>query len=145
MFRTVSALISVTLFMMAASIARADPVADFYRGKQIRIVIGYGTGGAYDAMARLLGQYLPNYMPGHPAVIVENMPGAGSLAAANYLYNIAPEDGTVIGTFSRDMPVLAVLGIDPNVRFDPRRFAWLGSPSSYANDAYLLWTFGRAN
>lgn len=125
--------------LVAGNASSAATVADFYRGKQIRVIAGSGIGGAYDAMARLLSRYLGQYVPGNPAVIVENMPGASGLTAANYIFNTAPKDGTVIGTFSRDIPTLAVLGLNSNVRFDPREFIWLGSPSSYANDGYLLW------
>ena len=79
-----------------------------------------------------------SYIPGNPSIIVQNMPGAGSLRAVNYLYNVAPKDGTVIGTFARDMPLLGLLGTQSRVQFDPRKFTWLGSSSSFANDAYLL-------
>src|SRR5215471_17126745 len=72
-------------------------VEDFYRGKQINLIVGYGPGGGYDKAARLLARYLPRFLPGNPAVVVQNMPGAGSLRAANYLYSVAPRDGTTIG------------------------------------------------
>ncbi|MDB5508982.1 MAG: hypothetical protein JWL93_1451 [Hyphomicrobiales bacterium] len=118
--------------------ARADAVADFYKGKNLIVVVGYGPGGGYDVYARLLARYLGKHIPGHPNVVVQNMPGAGSLRAANYLYVTAPRDGTVIGTFARNMPLLGILGGNSNVQFDPRKFTWLGSPSSAENDAYLL-------
>ena len=73
-----------------------------------------------------------------PTIVVQNMPGAGSLRAANYLYSVAPKDGTVFGTFARNMPLLGLLKTNQNVQFDPRKFTWLGSSSSFANDAYLL-------
>jgi tripartite-type tricarboxylate transporter receptor subunit TctC len=117
--------------------ASADALVDFYRGKQINLVVGYGTGGGYDVYARLLARYLGRYMPGNPDVIVQNMPGAASLRAVNYLFNAAPRDGTVIGTFARDMPLLGLMG-HPNARFDPRALTWLGSSSSYRDDAYLM-------
>src|SRR5215510_4723011 len=119
--------------------ARAADVADFYRGKQINLVVGYGPGGGYDVYARLVARHLGRHVPGNPAVVVQNMPGAGSLRAVNYLANTAPRDGSVIATFSRDMPLLGILG-NPNVRFDARTFTWLGSSSSYGNDSYLLFT-----
>ncbi|HEX2725252.1 MAG TPA: tripartite tricarboxylate transporter substrate-binding protein [Beijerinckiaceae bacterium] len=118
--------------------ARADGVADFYKGKQINLVVGYGPGGGYDVYARIVARHLTRQIPGNPTVVVQNMPGAGSLRAANYLYNAAPKDGTVIGTFARNMALLGVLGSNANVQFDPRKFTWLGSSSSYENDAYLL-------
>jgi tripartite-type tricarboxylate transporter receptor subunit TctC len=123
---------------LAISGAYADPVADFYRGKQVRLIVGYGPGGGYDVYARLLARHLGNYIPGKPTVVVQNMPGAGSLRAANHVYTTAPKDGTVIGMFARDMPLLAIVGNNPNVQFDARKFTWLGSSSSYGNDAYLL-------
>ncbi|MGE3245113.1 MAG: Bug family tripartite tricarboxylate transporter substrate binding protein [Beijerinckiaceae bacterium] len=121
----------------AATPAWAD-VAGFYKGKQFVIVVGYATGGGYDAYARLVSRHIGDHIPGKPNVIVQNMPGAGSLRAANYLYSAAPKDGTVIGTFSRNMPLMGVLGGNKNVQFDPRKFVWLGSPSSAENDAYML-------
>jgi tripartite-type tricarboxylate transporter receptor subunit TctC len=123
---------------VAAAAARADEVADFYRGKQVTLYVGFSPGGGYDAYARLLARHLGKYIPGNPIVVVQNMPGAGSLRAANYIYSVAPKDGTAFGLFARDMVVIALLGGDANVQFDPRRFTWLGSSSSYANDAYFL-------
>jgi tripartite-type tricarboxylate transporter receptor subunit TctC len=119
--------------------ARAqNAVADFYRGKQITLNVGYGPGGGYDQTARLLGRYLGKYIPGNPDIVVQNMPGAGSMRAANYTYVNAPKDGTAIALIARDMPLLGLLGADPNVQFDVHKFGWLGSSSSYANDAYVL-------
>ena len=120
------------------SAARADAVGDFYRGKSIQLVLGYGPGGGYDVYARVVARYLGKYLPGNPAVVVVNMPGAGSLRATNFLYTSAPKDGLTIGAFARDMPLMGILGGNPNVQFDPRKFTWLGSASSSANDAYLL-------
>jgi tripartite-type tricarboxylate transporter receptor subunit TctC len=130
---------ALVMLVMAPAKGRADALTEFYRGKQISVVVGYGTGGGYDVYARLIARTLGKYMPGNPGVIVQNMPGAASLRAVNYLYNTAPRDGTVVGTFARDMPLLSIMG-SPNVRFDPLRLTWLGSSSSYANDAYLLLT-----
>jgi tripartite-type tricarboxylate transporter receptor subunit TctC len=102
------------------------------------VLVGNGTGGGYDVYARLLARHLGQYIPGNPTVVTQNMPGAGGLRAVNYLYNTAPKDGTAIAIFSRDMPLIGIFGQNPNIRFDPRRFTWLGSSSSYANDAYFL-------
>ena len=122
----------------AVTAARADEVADFYRGKQITLYVGFSPGGGYDAYARLLARHLGKYIPGNPIVVVQNMPGAGSLRAANYIYSVAPKDGTAFGLFARDMVTIALLGGDANVQFDPRKFTWLGSSSSFADDAYVL-------
>src|SRR5438094_8259569 len=124
--------------LMAASQARADTVADFYRGKQVNLIVGYGPGGGYDVYARLLGRHLGRHIPGEPAVVVQNMPGAGSLRAVNFLYNVAMPDGTVLAHFSRNMPLIGLLGSNANAQFDPRRLVWLGSSSSCANGAYIL-------
>ena len=97
-------LLGLALLVSSFSVARADQVADFYRGKQIQIVVGYGAGGGYDLYARLIGRHLGRHIPGQPGMIVQNMPGAGSLRAANYIYSAAPKDGTAVATFSRTMP-----------------------------------------
>jgi len=119
--------------------ASAQSLEAFYKNNPVRIIVGYDNGGGYDVYARILARYIGRHMPGNPNVIVQNMPGAGSLVATNYIYNIAPKDGTVFGTFARNMPVLAVLGDNKNVKFDVRKFTWLGSSSSYEEDAYILW------
>jgi len=129
----------IPALMLPAPWARADDVADYYRGKQINLVVGYGPGGGYDIYGRLIARHLGRYVPGNPAVVVQNMPGAGSLRSVNYLANAAPKDGTIIATFARDMPLIGILG-NPNARFDASKFTWLGSSSSYGNDAYLLFT-----
>ena len=122
----------------AAVPAHADAVADFYKGKQINLIVGYGPGGGYDIYARLLARHFGRFVPGSPNVIVQNMPGAGSLRAVNYLYNVAPKDGSAIAMFSRNMPLIGLLGSNSNVQFNPRKLTWLGSTSSFVNDAYIL-------
>ena len=82
---------------------RADEVADFYKGKTIQVVVGYGAGGGYDLYARMVARHMGKHLPGNPAMVVQNMPGAGSLRAANYLYEVAPKDGTVFGIFARNI------------------------------------------
>jgi tripartite-type tricarboxylate transporter receptor subunit TctC len=134
------AALAVALLAGGGTGARADAVADFYKGKVVNLVVGYGSGGGYDVYARLVATHLGRHIPGNPTVVVQNMPGAGSLRSVNYLYNNAPKDGTTLGIFARDMPLLGLIGDNPNVRFDPRKLTWLGSSSSYANDAYLLMT-----
>jgi hypothetical protein len=134
-FPIVAALIALTF---GAAPAAADPVADFYKGKRITLVVSYGTGGGYDVYGRMLARYMSKYIPGNPSIIVQNMPGAGSLRGANFLYNVAPKDGTTFGIFARNMPLLGLIKTVQNVQFDPTKFTWLGSSSSYAHDAYLL-------
>jgi tripartite-type tricarboxylate transporter receptor subunit TctC len=130
--------IVLTLLAVSAPQLRAETVDEFYRAKRINLIVGYGPGGGYDVFARLLARHLGRYVPGNPQILVQNMPGAGSLIAANYLYSVAPKDGTAIGLFARDMPLLGLLGNSANVQFDPRKFQWLGSSSSFADDAYVM-------
>ena len=122
-----------------AQSARAqDAVADFYRGTQVNLIVGYGPGGGYDTAARLLARHLGRYIPGNPSIVAQNMPGAGSMRAANYLFGIAPKDGTTFALFGSDMALIGLIGNNPSVAFDPHKFTWLGSSSSFAGDAYVL-------
>jgi tripartite-type tricarboxylate transporter receptor subunit TctC len=134
----------IGLFALAITAAHtaayADAVEDFYKGKRITMIVGYGTGGGYDVYARVLARHMSKHIPGHPAIIIQNMPGAGSIRATNYLYNIAAKDGTVFGTFARNMAMIGLLKTNQNVQFDPAKFTWLGSSTSFENDAYLLLT-----
>jgi tripartite-type tricarboxylate transporter receptor subunit TctC len=107
-------------------VSRADDVQSFYAGRTISIVIGTSAGGGYDLYARVLAKYLGRHIPGNPTVVPQNMPGAGTLRAMMYLYAVAPKDGTVIGTFSRSMPLAPVLGL-PGANFDATKLTWLGS------------------
>jgi tripartite-type tricarboxylate transporter receptor subunit TctC len=107
--------------------AQAQSVADFYRGRNVTLVIGFSVGGGYDLYARLLARHLGRHIPGTPNIVPQNREGAGSERAVLYLYNAAPKDGTVIGTFSRSMAVAPLLAGAP---FDATRLSWLGSISS---------------
>jgi tripartite-type tricarboxylate transporter receptor subunit TctC len=110
-----------------ASPAQAQAPEEFYKGKQIRFVVGTASGQDYDLWARLIARHMPRYIPGNPSIIVENMPGAGHILATNHLFDVAARDGTVLGMVSRNMPDAAIMSL-PNVRFEPGRFAWIGSP-----------------
>jgi tripartite-type tricarboxylate transporter receptor subunit TctC len=125
----------VSLACLAAP-AFADDVADFYRGKQISLVIGYGPGGGYDLYARLLGRFMGAHIPGNPTIVPQNMPGAGSRSAANWLTMIAPKDGTVIACLSQATPTDQVLD-QPGVRFDARKFSWIGNLSVVNNILFV--------
>lgn len=105
--------------------AQASP----FEGKTITIVVGFKTGGGYDRTARILARHLPKHIPGKPTVIVQNMPGANSIIAANHVYNVAKPDGLTIGTFNRNL-VLAQLTNVSGVKYDMRKFAWIGSAAS---------------
>ena len=133
-----TALAVTGLSLTLAVQVHADPVSDFYKMKNVTLVVGYGTGGGYDVYGRIVARYIRKHIPGNPPVVVQNMPGAGSLLTANYLYDTAPKDGTVFGIFAREMPLMAILGYNPNVRFDPRKFTWLGTVSSSEEDPTLF-------
>jgi tripartite-type tricarboxylate transporter receptor subunit TctC len=111
---------------VASTAASADPIADFYRGKTITILIGVGAGGEYDLQARLVGKYLSRYIPGNPTVVEQNMTGASGLKMINYLAGVAPHDGTYIGMVQNGLPALQVVGLD-GVQFDAAKFNWLGA------------------
>ena len=112
---------------MAATPLSAQSLADFYKGKQIRMVVGTEAGQDYDTWARLVARHMRQYLPGNPVFVVENMPGAGSLIAANHLYNKAAQDGTTLGMVSRNIPNYALMR-QPNANYDPLKFNWIGSP-----------------
>jgi tripartite-type tricarboxylate transporter receptor subunit TctC len=117
-------IVSALALVVVAGLAWAAGVEDFYKGRNVTLVIGYSVGGGYDAYARLLGRYFGKHIPGNPAIVPEQMTGAGSLRSANFIYSVAAKDGSVFGTFSRSM------GISPLVdkaEFDSRKFTWLGS------------------
>lgn len=105
----------------------AQPIEDFYKSRQIKIIFGTGAGQDYDLWARLIGRHMVRYIPGGPTIIVENMPGGGHLTATNHLYNVAAKDGSILGVVSRHITDSAILKV-PAVRYDPSKFNWLGSP-----------------
>jgi tripartite-type tricarboxylate transporter receptor subunit TctC len=112
--------------VLAPTTAAPQAVSDFYRGKQVRVLIGYSAGGGYDTYARLLARHLGKHIPGNPTVVPQNMPGAGSLTLTNFLYNVAPKDGTVLGTIARGMAMEPLLGGE-GTQFDATEFSWIGS------------------
>src|SRR5207247_5549303 len=115
----------------------AQSVEQFYKGRTITMLVGTSPGGINDISARLVARHFGRFVPGNPSMVVQNNPGAGGLVTANRLYNNVEKDGTVLAKFERAVPQLAIQG-DPNAQFDPMKFLWLGSLSSYADDAYLL-------
>ncbi len=117
--------------------AQAQSVADFYRGKNLNLIVGYSAGGGYDTYSRILARHLGKHIPGNPSIVVQNMPGAGSLKFANYLYNVAPKDGATIGTFSRGMAMEPLIG-GTNVQFDATKFTWLGSGTNETS-VFVAW------
>jgi len=102
---------------------------DFYRNNsQITVYVGFGPGSGYDQWTRTVARHMSRHLAGTPNMIIKNMPGAGSLVAANYVYNVAPKDGTALGAFSRNLPAQALIG-RKGVKYDPRKFGWIGSPT----------------
>jgi tripartite-type tricarboxylate transporter receptor subunit TctC len=132
-----AALLLTGCYGINSAIAQSS-VEEFYRGRQVNLVVGYGPGGGYDITARLLARHIGKYIPGDPSIVVQNMPGAGSMRAVNYLYGVAPKDGGTFGLFGSDMALIALIGANPSVQFDPRKLTWLGSSSSFADDAFIL-------
>src|SRR5919109_2278696 len=106
----------------------ADPASqDFYKGKAIRLVVGNSSGGAQDDWARFVAQYLGKHIPGSPDIVVQNMPGAGTIIAANYIYNVAKPDGLTLGLINTAIYIDQLLGAK-EVKFDWPKFSWIGSP-----------------
>jgi tripartite-type tricarboxylate transporter receptor subunit TctC len=112
---------------VAPAIAQDAP--DF-KGKTVTIIAGFEAGGPYDFYARLVGRYIGAHLPGNPGVIVQNMPGAGGLRGANYIYNVAPKDGTALGVVSQTVAVGQVLAVTPGIQYDARKFTWVGRINS---------------
>jgi tripartite-type tricarboxylate transporter receptor subunit TctC len=121
----VSLTAAVTLSLAAIPASAADSVAEFYKGKSIALLIGFGPGGGYDSYARVLARHLGKNIPGQPTVVPQNMPGAGGLAAANFLYNVAPADGLTLAVFGPFNALEPLFG-NASARFDPRNFTWIG-------------------
>jgi tripartite-type tricarboxylate transporter receptor subunit TctC len=111
--------------VLAAFPANAQSVAEFYRGKSINLIIGFSVGGGYDLYARVLARYMSRHIPGNPTIVPQNMTGAGSMRAAQFIYSVAPKDGLTFGTFSR-MSAINPL-VDNNFQFVATKFSWLGS------------------
>jgi tripartite-type tricarboxylate transporter receptor subunit TctC len=118
-----------------------EPVADFYAGKTLQMVIGYSVGGGYDIYGRTLARYMGKHIPGNPTIVPQNMPGAGSLRAVNYLARAAPKDGTVFGTFARGAAMEPLL--EPKaVPFDPNSLKWIGSITNEVSTCAFWHTSG---
>jgi tripartite-type tricarboxylate transporter receptor subunit TctC len=121
-------LCATALFGSLPTFSRAQDaaIADFYRGKTVNVYIGVGVGGEYDIQARLVARHIGKHIPGNPNVVPQNMTGAGGLKMLNYLYNIAPKDGTAIGMIQNAFPALQAVG-NPGVQFDAAKMGWIGT------------------
>jgi tripartite-type tricarboxylate transporter receptor subunit TctC len=129
--RFVLAICGSLLFLAAEQAAHAQPVADFYRGRPVTLLVGYSTGGGYDTYARILARHMGKHIPGNPTIVVQNAPGAGSMRAANTLYNVAPKDGSTFGMFGRGIALEPLIGTSP-AQFEATKFSWLGSGADEA-------------
>ncbi len=123
---SIRAALSGATFVLCGTGALAQTPAEFYKGKTVNIVVGFGAGGGYDLYARLLGRYIGEHIPGKPNVVVQNMDGAGSVRAANYVYAGAPKDGTVVAAVNQNMPMYQLLG-GKAAQFDAGKMVWLGT------------------
>jgi tripartite-type tricarboxylate transporter receptor subunit TctC len=140
LFLLLAGVVLIAPKVFAAQPAPAKPafdekaVADFYRGKTVRIVVGFSAGGGYDQYSRLIARHLSRHIPGNPNVLVDNMAGAGSMIAANHIYNAAPKDGTIIGNLSGPIVLEQLFG-NPAVQYDMGKFRYLAVPVS---ESYLM-------
>src|SRR5262245_25597461 len=112
--------------VVAAAPAPTD-LAAFYKGRTVQLLIGFGPTGGYDTYARTLARHMGKHIPGNPTIVPQNMPGAGGLKVANYIYNVAPKDGTAFAIFARGIPMERVLGRTAGHQFDATKFTWIGS------------------
>jgi tripartite-type tricarboxylate transporter receptor subunit TctC len=135
--RGVALIGGASIALLLAHAAQAQSVAEFYKGRSITMLVGTAPGGINDISARLVARHLSRFIPGSPNIVVQNNPGAGGLVTANRLYFNSEKDGTVLAKLERAVPQLAIQG-NPNATFSPMLFTWLGSLSSYADDAYLM-------
>ena len=129
--------------LLIAAPAAADEVADFYKGKNIHIAIGYGPGGGYDTYTRLVARHIGKHIPGNPTMVVQQMPGAGSRLAANWLYNVAPKDGTALAVIGENSALDQALKAE-GIKFDVAKFQWIGNPISDTNITFVMTHTGLA-
>jgi tripartite-type tricarboxylate transporter receptor subunit TctC len=128
---------SCATLLASAGLCLADPIEDFYKGRTIKFIVGSNTGGSYDTYSRLLAAYLGKHLPGHPAVVVENMPGASGTKSVNYLADVAPKDGSVIGMFNQSMPQRQMFEPDM-IHVDLSKFSWVGAMNASTN-VFIVW------
>src|SRR5215510_10663911 len=140
-FTLFTALLTALLSAALAEPAAAQSVADFYRGKTVTMAVGTSPGGDYDLRMRMVSRYLGKYIPGNPAIVATNMPGAGQMLVANWLANVAPKDGSAVVALSQNMPVHQATGA-AGVRFDVRQFNWIGNTTDTPNTISAWYSTG---
>ena len=117
----------ICLFVLFSFISPGSPLAaPYYEGKKITMVVGFGVGGGYDRVSRVIAKHLPKYIPGKPVILIENVPGASSMIAANRIYNLEKPDGSAIGTINRGLPFAQLTKVE-GARFDLLKYSWIGS------------------
>jgi tripartite-type tricarboxylate transporter receptor subunit TctC len=116
--------------LLASSPASTQTVEEFYKTRQVTMMVGFSVGNIYDTLMRGVARHIGKYIPGNPAVVSVNRPGAGSLTAANQVFNVSPRDGTVIGVFNRSIPTEPLLGNSAAAKFDATKFTWIGNVGS---------------
>ncbi len=122
---------TILVFLFAGSVAAQTPQGVF-AGKTVTMIIGFGPGGGYDMWARLVADHIGKHLPGNPTVIAQNLPGGGSYRAANYIYNVAPKDGTAMALIARDAALGPLTG-EPGAQFDATKFSYIGTPATETN------------
>ncbi len=131
--------VAISAMLCAASLfaseAKAQSADGFYKGKTVRIICALGAGGPYDAYARLVARNIGKHLPGNPSVVVENMPGAGGILAANHVYKVAAQDGTVLGALHQGTTLAQAIST-PNIEYDTRKFSWIGRITSGGADVH---------
>ncbi len=132
--------LAVVAGMMSTLPARADAVADFYKGKAVSLLIGFGAGGGYDTYSRVLARHFGKHIPGNPTVVPKNMPGSGGLKVANYLFNAAPRDGTYLGVFLASTALEPLFG-GKRAKFKTTEFTWIGNMN---NEVYACGSWGSS-
>jgi tripartite-type tricarboxylate transporter receptor subunit TctC len=135
----VFAVTAISLLSVTSQVVRADSVEDFFKGKTVTYYISTVPGGGYDLYGRLTASYIGRYIPGNPTVVPKNMPGAGGLAMTNWLYNVAPRDGTAIGGPPQALAIEQVLG-SPGIQYDAAKFTWIGRAAPVVEVMYTWFT-----
>ena len=139
--RQVAVAVAAMLAFAPVAASAQQSVADFYRGKKIDLIIGYSPGGTYDLYARLVARHLGKHIPGNPAIVPRNMPGAGSRTAVTWIANIAPRDGTVLATADQSLSLEQAAG-DPRIKFDTTKLIYIGNPNVENNTTTTWYTSG---
>jgi tripartite-type tricarboxylate transporter receptor subunit TctC len=141
MNRIIGLAAAVVVALNLGSSATAQTVEEFYRGKTIDLYIGFTVGGGYDLYARLVGRFLGEHIPGRPRIVPKQMTGAGSRVLTNFMYSVAPKDGTALATVDQSIALEQAIG-DPGIQFDASKFAWIGNPSADNNTTAAWYTTG---